>query len=344
MKLLRARAAVPVAAAALLVSPAPALADAPPGEWRSIEVTGLQSPRLYGVTAPNRGNAWAVGTQAGYSEPLMLRWRGGAWRPQAVPEGTAIELVDVDARHPADVWAVGQGDTTAKSLHWNGRAWTAVPHPADTPMAVSIDSSGSAWSVGNYDPVGGGVFRYEDGEWADQGLTVPFGFPFNAIAARTPRDVWAGGAAGLWHYDGETWQQMAWPYESASWILQIVAVSADDVWFWTLPRGPLFPPPELVHWDGESVTKTVPPDHGGMGTFADDIGFLGDIASDGRGGVWLQENRGGRYLHYDGATWTAIPRPGANNQVFDLEQMGGTQSIWSVGLGTGDLLNTDRFR
>lgn len=345
------RRAVPLAVAAVLVTPATALAGAPRGEWRSIEVTGLQSPRLYGVTAPNRGHAWAVGTRADYSEPLMLRWRGHGWRPQPMPEGTPPELVDVDARHPADVWAVGQGGGDATgSLHWDGRNWTLVPHPADTPMAVSIDSRGSAWSVGNYDAGGGGVFKYDDGEWIDQGLTVPAGLPLNAIAARTPRDVWAGGMAGLWHYDGESWEQMSWSDERGGWVMQIVAAKAGDTWFWTMPVGPLFPPPELVHWDGDTFTVIKPPplSSGGVGTFADDVGFLGDIAADGRGGIWLQDNRGRGYLHFDGTTWTSVPQPtdesGRRSLVFDLEQIGRTRSVWGVSLGIGDALHIDRFR
>ncbi|MGP4022337.1 hypothetical protein [Actinomadura sp. 3N407] len=348
------RRVVPLAVAAVLVSPIPAFADAPSGEWRHVQVTGLESPALYGVSAPNRGHAWAVGSQASGSEPLVLRWRHGTWTPQSVPEGTAPELVDVDARHPADVWAVGQGggDATAKSLHWNGRTWTAVPHPSETPMAVSIDSRGSAWSAG-IGADGSKVFRYRAGEWADQGLTVPSGALLNAIAARTPEDVWVGGApssgggTALWRYDGESWNHMSWPSTWPHWVLQIVPVGPDDVWFYTLPMDPLFSGPELVHWDGSAFTATkTPSPYERVGTFASDVGFLGDIASDGRGGIWLQDSQSRYYRHYDGATWTNVPRPPAAGwpYMYDLEQIGRTGSLWGAGLGAGDLLNIDRFR
>ncbi|QKG21979.1 hypothetical protein [Actinomadura verrucosospora] len=333
-----------------------ALADAPSGAWTATEITGLTAPALYGVTAPGRERAWAVGTQSSASAPLILSYRHGAWTPQAAPAGTAPVLVDVASGGPSNVWAVGQGggDATAKSLHWNGRAWKAVAYPRTQPMAVSVDSRGKAWSVGsNTDGSGAGVFRRTGGTWTDKGLALTGGGMLDALAARTPKDVWAGGLGssgdGLWHYDGTAWTQMDIPGDWPHWVLQIVALSPKDVWFYTLPQDPLFSGPDLVHWDGTAFTVTkTPSPYGQVRTFAQDVGFLGDIASDGRGGVWLQDSRTAYYRHFDGTAWTDVPRPGGGTggapQVYDLAQAGRTASVWGVGPGAGDRLLIDRFR
>ncbi|MBD2894486.1 hypothetical protein amrb99_34110 [Actinomadura sp. RB99] len=333
-----------------------ALADAPPGAWTSTDVTGLTAPALYGVTAPDRGHAWAVGTQSSSSAPLILSYRHGAWTPQAAPAGTAPELVDVASGGPSNVWAVGQGGgaATAKSLHWNGRAWKAVDYPRPQPMAVSVDSRGKAWSIGsNTDGSGAAVFRRSGGTWADKGLSLAGGGMLDALAARTPKDVWAGGLGpsgdGLWHYDGTGWTQMDIPGDWPQWVLQIVALSPDDVWFYTIPQDPLFSGPDLVHWDGTAFTVTkTPSPYEQVRPFAQDVGFLGDIASDGRGGVWLQDSRTAYYRHFDGTAWTSVPRPandlGGWPPVYDLAQVGRTASVWGVGPGAGNRLLIDRFR
>jgi hypothetical protein len=333
-----------------------ARADAPPGAWTATEVTGPAAPALYGVTAPDRGHAWAVGTQSSSSAPLILSYRHGAWTQQAAPAGTAPELVDVASGGPSNVWAVGQGggDATAKALHWNGRAWKAVAYPRPLPMAVSVDSRGRAWSIGsNADGSGAAVFRRTGGAWTDKGLALASGTLLDALAARTPKDVWAGGATssgdGLWHYDGTSWTQMDIPGDWPHWVLQVAALSPDDVWFYTLPQDPLFSGPTLVHWDGTAFTVTkTPSPYEQVSTYAQDVGFLGDIAPDGRGGVWPQDSRTAYYRHFDGTAWTSVPRPandlGGWPQVYDLAQVGRTASVWGVGPGAGDRLLIDRFR
>ena len=54
------------------------------------------------------------------------------------------------------------------------------------------------------------------------------------------------------------------------------------------------------------------------------------------------------YRHFDGTTWTSVPRPandlGGWPQVYDLAQVGRTASVWGVGPGAGDRLLIDRFR
>ncbi|MFB4300796.1 hypothetical protein [Actinomadura sp. NTSP31] len=358
-----ARRTAPLALAAVVVTAAAAgtagtaLADAPPGTWTATEITGLTAPALYGVTAPDRGHAWAVGTQSSSSAPLILSYRNGAWTPQAAPAGTAPELVDVASGGPSNVWAVGQGggDTSAKALHWNGGAWKAVDYPRPLPMAVSVDSRGKAWSIGsNADGSGAAVYRRSGGAWADKGFALPDRGIVDALAARTPKDVWVGGATstsadGLWHYDGTSWTQMDIPDNWPHWVLQIVALSPKDVWFYTIPQDPLFSGPDLVHWDGTAFTVTKTPSPSAkVSTYAQDVGFLGDIASDGRGGIWLQDSRTAYYRHFDGTTWTDVPRPandlGGWPQVYDVAQVGRTQSVWGVGPGAGDRLLIDRFR
>ncbi|WP_146778866.1 hypothetical protein [Actinomadura craniellae] len=343
------RRTVPLALAGALVTALPgrALAEPPPGQWVPAATPALAAPAaLHGVTAPNRRAAWVVGSEAGATVPVVLRWNGTAWDRQAVPAGTAPELVDVDARGPANAWAVGQSANPAdvRALRWNGRAWRAVPYPLAKPLGVSVDSGGTAWSVGCTES-DCAVLQRQGGDWVrhDPGISP------SAIAARTPHDVWAGGTGGpLARYDGTAWTPVPLPGQWPHWVLQILPLAANDVWVYTLPFDPLFSGPRVLHWDGTTWTEHQPPPPSSLqqvGALADDPGFLGGIASDGRGGLWLQTNRDTYYHHFDGTTWTRVPRTQpipTRPTMYGLAQIGNTRSLWAAGHGPTPLI--ERFR
>lgn len=333
-----------------------AFAAPPPGEWTVSTPPALTQPAaLYGISAPRPDTAWAVGSEANGTGPVILRWDGRAWSRTPVPAGTAPELVDVAARGPERAWAIGQsgeaGDTRA--LRWNGRAWKAVPYPSDLPLALSVDSGGAAWSVGCAGGISDcAVLHHRNGAWIRR--EPGFAIAPLTVAARTPGDVWIGGnseggRSPLGRYNGETWEPVSFPSQWPTMVLQILPVAADDVWVYTLPFDPDFSGPTLMHWDGSTWTEHRPPRPGGsqpVRAFVEDPGFLGNIASDGRGGIWLQTNQTGFHQHFDGTDWTEVPRstpiPGGP-VIYDLAQVGGTRSIWGAGHGAGTPV-IERFR
>lgn len=118
--------------------------------------------------------------------------------------------------------------------------------------------------------------------------------------------------------------------------MEIAPVSAREVWLYEMPLDPLFSGPKLARWKNGAFTEyAIPPagSGGGLGTLSADPGFLGSLAPDGRGGVWVQTNRGGEFLHFDGADWTRVARPASQGYLWDLAQAPHTRTVWAAGDG-----------
>ncbi|MFC6880091.1 MULTISPECIES: hypothetical protein [Actinomadura] len=347
------RTAVPLAlaAASVVAAGSQALAAPPKGAWTS-SVPALTRPAaLYGVAAPKRQVAWTVGSEAKGTKPVVLRWDGTTWKRDAVPGGIAPEIVGVASNGKRNAWAIAQSGAPddARSLHWDGLSWKAVPYPLPLPLAVSVDSGGTAWSAGCAEQQNDcAVLQYKGGQWVRHPA-----LPLATVAARTPRDVWAGGAGdwtdktGLRHYDGRTWTKVEFPTQWSQWILQIVPVSAREVWVYTLPQDPLFSGPTLMRLKDGVWTEHKPP-RPTVQARASIIGngFLGRIAPDGRGGVWLQTNQTDSYQHFDGTSWTKVPRSlpfdGAPF-MYGLAQVGSSRTVLGAGYG-GAVPVIERFR
>jgi hypothetical protein len=100
---------------------------------------------LSGVSARTATDAWAVGTRsrgtcAGEDCTLTEHWNGHTWSAVRSPNpGRRYdELSGVSALSGQDAWAVGAqgrgpgaqvGGFAPLILHWDGRAWSAVPAP-----------------------------------------------------------------------------------------------------------------------------------------------------------------------------------------------------------------------
>ena len=111
---------------------------------------------LWGVTAISATDAWTVGYSSGNST-LALRWNGTTWQDES-PANQTVNLQDVAASGPDDVWAAGiyyNSDGTGPYLaadHWNGTSWTEYPIPALPgmadyvfPLGLTVDHSGKPW-------------------------------------------------------------------------------------------------------------------------------------------------------------------------------------------------------
>ena len=316
----------------------------PPGEWAAVPVPPLAGrSNLLGIAAPDPWHVFTGGTENLFqpdASAVMLHGTPRGWTRAALPEGlTAVN--DVRALHAASAWAVATGQNPQERtdlLHWNGLRWTASAGPADTQLyAIDLDRTGGLWATGiSGDAATVSVRR--DGRWTTS-LTLPEPSSLNAIAAGTASDVWAGGngssagATQLWHFDGTGWTRVPWSGSSYGyWILQIEYAAPDDVWFYALEQHPLFPPPTLHHWNGSEFTVhrlPGPSEPVGEVRPMSAVGFLGSIASDGRGGVWVSSPYDTSHLlHFDGTSWTRETPP-VMVTAYSMTRVPHTTTIWA---------------
>lgn len=139
--------------------------------WSIVKTANTAEPTgLSGVTAISANNAWAVGngfnnvhdTSASVANKAVIEhWNGTAWSIVASPAGL-ISVDRISAASATDIWASGQAPLqtiggvpvpVARTLHWNGTAWSVMPGPtaSDPNTAVtglSALPSGEAWAVG----------------------------------------------------------------------------------------------------------------------------------------------------------------------------------------------------
>jgi hypothetical protein len=120
--------------------------------------------RLAAVWGSAANDVWAAGRS------MILHWDGSTWtgRNDGMAStgsdawSTSFDVLALWGTSAVDVWAVG-----SDIAHWNGVAWSIVPHP--TSGTGFIDAFYGVWGRG-------------------------------------ANDVWAVGTAGLiLHWDGSTW-------------------------------------------------------------------------------------------------------------------------------------------
>ncbi|MBE1530685.1 hypothetical protein [Actinomadura algeriensis] len=293
------------------------------------------------IAAPTRRTAFAVGVEDGADgrTPVALRWRGREWRRVPVPAGTSPNLVDVAALPHARPWAIAQSSAWTDDplvLRWAGTGWEAADAPVGEWVALDLDRFGRPWMIGGEvdDHLGprSVLYRRDRTGWT-RVLHEPLESVFTAISARTPSDVWLGGHRMLRHFDGDTWTDHTIVESGyAHWVLQIEQVSPRDVWFLTVSTHPLDLAARLVRWDGSGFTiHRVPLPSGGPGTRSA-VGFLGSLTSDGRGGVWVGDNRYWTLRHFDGAEWSVADVPGqGGNLIQALTRVPHTRTVWAGG-------------
>ncbi len=211
---------------------------------------------LAGVTAIAANNVWAVGADARADTALALQWDGVRWTGVPLPRIRGA-LTGVAAVSPHDVWAVGHSDRGALVVHWDGRRWQTVALP-DTAMGlqgVAALSPRDIWTVGAglIESVTSGVgtqsccsglaARWDGRDWVEPASPASgdLATSLNAVAAVSPRDVWAVGSLDLGvgearalivYWDGRRWQVASSPDGAATHdvLAGVSAVSARDVW------------------------------------------------------------------------------------------------------------------
>ena len=139
--------------------------------WSIVKTVNTAEPTgLSGVTAISANNAWAVGngfnnvhdTSASVANKAVIEhWNGTAWSIVASPAGL-ISVDRISAASATDIWASAEAPQqtvggvpvpVARTLHWNGTAWSALPGPTGSDPNTAVTGlsalpSGEAWAAG----------------------------------------------------------------------------------------------------------------------------------------------------------------------------------------------------
>jgi hypothetical protein len=259
---------------------------------------------LAGVDATSAGNAFAVGqstaASGGVKTAVALRWNGSAWSRQSVPKpaGTDTELTAVKAFSASDAWAVGQtasaGSTFRKTLamRYNGTTWATIPTASPgtrTNFVTAVDgvSADDMWLAG-------------------YSLNLPYGNRFRQSLIQ--------------HWNGSAWTQVPSPNNGSTFLYDITAVSANDVWAvgFSSTAGAF-----VIRWNGTAWnTVAAPP-----------LTSLTSVAARSGSDVWVAGSDAAdapALAHWNGSTWSVSPvsLSGATlNAVTDA----GPSTEWTVG-------------
>lgn len=205
--------------------------------------SGTGNNTLFGVSAINANDVWAVGidsNSSGFDRTLAEHWNGSTWAIVPTPNPSAYhsDLNSVTAIATNNVWAVGayQVDSTGSVVHsfaehWNGSAWTLVtstinPTSFTAFFGVTAASTNDVWAVGYY--LSGSAFLSLTEHWngiawsqfTSQNPSTQTN-ELDAVSAFSSTDVWAVGefdgtattpAQSLAeHWNGSTWSTVGTP-------------------------------------------------------------------------------------------------------------------------------------
>jgi len=228
--------------------------------------------------------------------------------PADKPDGGDVPGATPDAGTPDGGDAPGATPDAPPVCTADGWCWT---HPLPT-----SDRLVNAFAVGPDDlwfiSASGTIVRFAGGVWS----AIPS--PTNALStiwASASNDVWVGGAAGPFHWDGQSW--MLVPPPTSPGARQVDAVwgcRPDDVWAMGVVA---------TRWDGHELSFI------NMPATANGFRTLWGSACDDIWGGYLDAALGvGRIAHWNGSTWT-------NTEDRPAEQITGTGSddVWSLAQG-----------
>ena len=294
--------------------------------WRKVAVPDVGP--LAAVAACARNDVWAI--PYGYVTGRALHWDGSNWQVVSLPtpsraDVSAVELHDIVALAPDDVWIVGMcwlrhrpPSVRPVVLHWDGEAWTsvAVPLPrarvAASLSSVSGSGADDVWAVGTWGatPYRGGVptlVEHWDGS-AWRRIPSPHGVldGLKTVAVRTSTDVWAAFTHGLIHWDGASWHPFRVARTRSSDPYELALVPPADAW--AVADG------FVERWDGRrwhliaDAALGIRPSGGWVtyksvaGTGPDDVWIAGVATPPGGPSQAL-------LLRWDGRVWSRLPLP-----------------------------------
>lgn len=242
--------------------------------WRVIYTASTSSwLGLWGVTALNPHDAWAVGYATGttlaHDHAVVLHWINGRWRHVPIPGAHLLFLQYVAASSPRDVWVFGFRSTASgepwQALRWDGQTWHQVPQP---PVPGVLNEVGflvlgpsSVWFPSQSSCTAGAcstpVCRWNGRSW----VTYHLNGTVTSLAASAPTNIWAAGlhrvggiarpVADRWN--GTAWRRIAMPSHAVTGTQNggpVIDTSSPRA-VWIGSESDNFSSAFLLHWNGQ---------------------------------------------------------------------------------------------
>ena len=295
------------------------------------------------VSMTSATDGWAVGLfmdKNALENPLAERWDGSGFTQVTAPEpsGRQAQLAGVDQLSATNAWAVGNSATGS----------AGEGNIDDEPLIEQFN--GSTWSI-------------------VPGASLPAGATgiLNAVGGTGPDDLWAVGftlsaeAAQehvlFEHFDGTTWQRVAFPTQreacnpgGTDCFLDpkgVSATSPDDVWVVGTVLEPNPTGNFVAHWDGTAWSVVHAPCLTGETVTACsgagvDLNQLDGVTAISGGDAWAAGSEGNvnntnfhiPYVeHWNGTAWSLVKTPnrgGEGSLLNGITALSATD-IWAVG-------------
>ncbi len=326
------------------------------GNWQVIASPnpGSEGDRLFGVTAINADNVWAVGydytpLESTGPSALIEHWNGTVWTVVPNPSSPLYyyNLFDASAVSASDIWAVGSsldmhGKLQSLTEHWDGTGWSVVPNPGLVELdAVEAVSTDDVWVSGNYL-----IEHWDSTQWSIAHISDG---NMLGLAAVSANDIWGVGgsyrggnqsATLIEHWNGKRWVQVQSPTPVGAYqgLWGVTAISANNVWAVGSYdkvdlKGDLKSQTLIEHWDGK-VWSIVP-----SPSSKSDLNALYAVTATSANDVWAT----GDHLieHWDGTTWSIVPE--TNGVLNDVKAVPGTGQVWAVGVNNNDQTLTEFY-
>ncbi|SNS43957.1 hypothetical protein SAMN05443665_100452 [Actinomadura meyerae] len=320
-----------VAALVAGLAAAPARADESP--WRTADAPWGLWPEsgLNQVAALGPGDVWAAGFEGlacidwsipGFgagsvcsSNAVVRHWNGSRWENRNPPGAWNLEIGDVDASSPGNVWIAGRNGNGGYVARWDGSRWTQITLPeacrrAEYLQLEAVDDG--VWATN------GCIARWKDGAWTTYDSTI--GFVHQTFAV-SDTELWAGGSRlGPYRpivvrWDGKEWVDADVPEGYTT----LLVAGPGHVWV----QGP--GKSELMHRTAAGWTAAPKPPSAYLPY------RLGEDGS-----LWTgtdPSKPGAVFYRFDGAQWQTIPMPARTGT--GSRERGGFDYTAVPGTGTG---------
>lgn len=275
-------------------------------------------PDFSAVTAVGKTGGWAFNQGA---KPTAWKRSGSTWTKVSFPGKKNEIVIAAKASSAANVWAFTDGFGKSRALRWNSRHWAVERSFSGQIGGAVVLSRDDVWVFGEPITPGShlGTWHFNGRAWRH----VRSGPGLEGGSGLSAASVWAFGGTSVAHWNGHTWSRTSvkalLPAKSKMGlndpaVTAIYAASARSVWAVGNGNaeddgGPLV----VLHYNGHDWSRVA------RSTRFAGFGVLGQVAPDGRGGLWIPMPgpQGGpsHLVHYSGGHLTAAALPVAASKI-----------------------------